>query len=47
MSQPQRREVIALAQQVRGAVPADVQPQADKVRAAFEQAKCGKLCSLE
>jgi hypothetical protein len=47
MSPEQRKEALAVTQQLRGSLPAALQGDADKIGQDIQQAKCGKLCSLD
>ena len=42
----QRRQVAQMAAELKPALPEDVRAQADKIKAGFESAPCGKLCAI-
>ena len=42
----QREQLAAAAQQLEATLPADLKPQAQKIRAALQSAPCGNICSL-
>lgn len=46
MSPAQRKEALAVTQQLQGSLPEGLRSDADKIRQDIQQAKCGKLCSL-
>jgi hypothetical protein len=42
----QRRDAAALATELRGTLPEEARPAADRIRAGFETKACGKICSM-
>ena len=42
----QREQLAAAAQRLEASLPADLKPQAQKIRAAVQSAPCGNICSI-
>lgn len=46
LNQEQRRQAARMAGELRSRLPEDSRAQADKIKAGFENAPCGKICSM-
>jgi len=45
-SREQRQELVALTDRLRAGLPEDARGQADRIKAGFQQAPCGQLCTM-